>query len=1138
MLPASCLIMGEVCVRVAVRIRPLLPKEVLHNHQVCVRVVPDSAQVMLGSDRTFSFDHAFGPTASQDQFYESCVKPLVASLVDGYNATVFAYGQTGSGKTYTLGGGHVASLVEEQSGIIGQVAADLFVLLGERAADVRSAADVRVSYVELYREELRDLLELHTAHRELHIREDDRGNTVVVGARETVITSAEELQSVLEAGNALRHTGPTQMNERSSRSHAIVTVQLTQHNHDDGSVRSSKLHLVDLAGSERAARTGNTGLRLKESVHINTGLLALGNVIRALSDPHRRGNHVPYRDAKITRLLRDSLGGSAHTLMVACVSPSHHNVTETLSVLQFASRARHVKNQPGLCPARACPGWQPGEARVEELEQEVQTLREALRKRDKTGGGVFMTDSSKQTPQEERDQRGAGLVDELQYYCLAQDAAFILEELQSSTLSPALQHRLQEWLGRHEELSHSCHTDHQHPVGDTGDKPHHNTILQLRRELRKCQDTLAIDEQVFDQREAELQQVQRQVQTLLQEKQRHLQSLQEEREHRRKQSEQLVEQQLLIDRLRGDLLTSRMASSGASLEIGASEKSAKRPHSVPLISQGHCGTRQIHTSPPACSLERVMAAFKTRSQLLLAQIEERDEVICPQREQEEAEEEDQGGSKGFRRSMNRTWTSRPNPACFNQNQTQNTSLNQIQDGLQLPQPSKLPTEREERRVRRSQTVNLQRIQQVETQSRASLQTSGFRDQYRTKVLGTDNMAVFQNGACKDSEEKSERRTWLEQEEERALQRRRGLQELEEELRHREEVLQQREACVQERKQLQIKRLRSSQALSQDLLRVSARLGALDQELEERGGVRRRLSSPAAGLCGVSMEELLKERESLRLRRDTLDTQLRDGRVLTPEEEHALLQLEEALEALDAAVEFKNRSIQERQSELGDTSNPAHEDDDIMRALRELPLPEASALLVKYFNKVVCLRESEQRLQLRCEELELQSGEQEAVTREMEAALQRLTLDTDRRLAEQHQEHQHSIQLLLQQCREGGSGNSGQAVQARLQQLERDLFFYKNSSRELKRKLRELVTKSLPPQALDLQTQGRKGASDGAGDSPSLQTPRVELAPVRLSRRELRQLSPSDPRSTRVRSTMRASRGSFQEDSIEVPRNTY
>ncbi|CAB1321611.1 unnamed protein product [Coregonus sp. 'balchen'] len=1042
--------MGEVCVRVVVRVRPLLPKEVLHNHQLCVRVVPDTAQVMLGSDRIFSFDHAFGPTAQH------------------------------------------ASLPVEESGIIGRVAADLFVLLGERrAADARAAVDVRVSYMELYQEELRDLLELHTAHKELHIREDDRGNT------------AEELLSVLEAGNAMRHTGHTQMNERSSRSHAIVTLQLMQHHHDNGSVRSSKLHLVDLSGSERAARTGNTGLRLKESVHINTGLLALGNVIRALSNPHRRRNHVPYRDAKITRILRDSLGGSAHTLMVACVSPSHHSVTETLSVLQFASRARHVKNQPGLCPARACPGWHPEEARVGELEQEVQTLRDALREKDKTGGGIALTDSTKQATQEERDDRGMDLVEESQYRCLAQDAAFLLEELQSSTQSPVLQQRLQEWLERHRELSHSGHTDYQQPVGDAGDEPHQITILQLRRELKNCQDTLAIDKQVFDQRASELQQVQRQVQTLLQEKETHLQSLQEEREHRRIQ---MVEQQLIIDRLRGDLLTSRMR---ASLDTGASRKSARRPHSVPLISQGqgNGGTRKIHTSPPACSLERVMAAFKTRSQLLLAQIEERDEVLCPQKTQKERreDEEELGGRRVFRTG---------------------SSYFTRQNALQ------------ERRVRRRQTVNLQRLKTAETQSRASLQTSGSRNLHRTKDLRTDNKAVFQKGDCKDSEEKlSERRAWLEQEEERALQRRRGLQELEEELRRREEVLQHREACVQERNQLQIKRLRSSQALSQDLLRVSARLGDLDQELEERGGVERRRSSSAAGLCGASMEELLKERESLCQRRDTLDTQLRDGRVLTQEEEHALLQLEEALEALDAAVEFKNRSIQERQRDLRDTSNSAHGDDDndVMRALRELSLPEASALLVKYFNKVLCLRESERQLQLRCEELQLQSGEQEAATRELEAALHRLTLDTDRRLTEQHQEHQHSIQLLMQQVREGGLGDSDQAVQARLQQLERDLFFYKSSSRELKRKLRELVTDSLPPQAPDLQ--GSKEASDGAGDSPSLQTPRVELAPVRLSCRELRQSSPSDFCSTRGHSALKASRGSFQEDSIEVPRNT-
>nr|XP_029534849.1 LOW QUALITY PROTEIN: kinesin-like protein KIF27 [Oncorhynchus nerka] len=671
----------------------------------------------------------------------------------------------------------LASLPEEESGIIGRVAADLFVLLGERrAADARAAVDVRVSYMELYQEELMDLLEVQTGNKELHVREDDRGNTVVVVARETVSTSAEELLSVLEAGNALRHTGPTQMNERSSRSHAIVTLQLTQDDHDNGSLRSSKLHLVDLSGSVRAARTGNTGL------------LVLGNIILALSNMHsnRRHNHVPYPDAKITRILRDSLGGSAHTLIVACVSPSHHSFAETLSVLQFASRPCYVKNQPGLCPARACSGWQPGEARVGELEQEVQTLREALREKD---------------------------------YSVCRNGW-----RDTGSLATLAINNLWGVQGMSQQI----------------------TILQLRRELKNCQYTLAIDKQVFDLRESELE-----------------------------QKEQLVEQQLLIDRLCGDLLTFRMGSFRPSLDTGAS---GKRRHRAGLA----CGP----VAP----------------------------VICT----------------------------------------------------------------------------------------------------RTSTRGPTTRLSFKMETLKNQRK-----------------------------RH-------REACVQERNQLQIKKLRSSQALSQDLLRVSARLGDLDQELEERGGVERRLSPSAAGLCGVSAEELLKERERLRRRRDT---QLRGGRVLTPEgadvEIHgvcvciggALLQSEEVLEALDAAVEFKNYSIQERHRPRG------HGDDhnDVMRAPRELSLPEASALLVKYFNKVLCLRESERRLQL-------QSGEQEAVTREMEAALQRLTLDTDRRLTEQHQEHQHDIQILMQQLQEGGSGDSGQVFHVRLQQLERDLFFYKSSSRKLKRKL--------------------------------------------------------------------------------------
>uniref|UniRef100_A0A3P8RWN9 Kinesin motor domain-containing protein n=1 Tax=Amphiprion percula TaxID=161767 RepID=A0A3P8RWN9_AMPPE len=189
----------------------------------------------------------------------------------------------------------------------------------------------------------------------------------------------------LEMGNALRQTGTTGMNEHSSRSHAILTIQVimcSQSNNSSlKSVRLSKLCLVDLAGSERAGKTGNTGTRLKESSHINTGLLALGNVIRALSDHsrNRRGGscssaHIPYRAAKITRLLRDSLGGTAHTLMVACVSPSHHFVAETLSVLQFASKARHIRNSPGATSRR-----------IQDLSVNMRMKEELIKELNKTG---------------------------------------------------------------------------------------------------------------------------------------------------------------------------------------------------------------------------------------------------------------------------------------------------------------------------------------------------------------------------------------------------------------------------------------------------------------------------------------------------------------------------------------------------------------------------------------------------------------------------------------------------------------------------------------------------------------------------------------------------------------------------------
>ncbi|XP_036382198.1 kinesin-like protein KIF27 [Megalops cyprinoides] len=1263
--------MGETKVKVAVRIRPLLQKEILHQHDVCVRLVPGHPrQVLLGNDRAFTFDFAFGPTAQQDEVYSSCIKPLVTSLLEGYNVTVFAYGQTGSGKTYTIG----VSTPEGGSGIIPRATQEIFLRM---AASQGTRFSVRVSYIEVYREELRDLLELDTSSKDMHIREDEKGNTVVVGAQEREVESVEELLTLLEAGNAVRRTGATHMNEHSSRSHALLTIAVTQRRRDAAAARaiSSKFHLVDLAGSERMARAGNTDRHFKESVQINSGLLALGNVIRALGDPRRRGQHVPYRDAKLTRLLRDSLGGNAQTLMIACVSPSSRCLQESLSSLMFASRARDVRNRPVV-------NWDVGRERLGALEQEVRSLREALRDQ----GGASLTDRSSRLSQDRRDQsRIQTLQDQLaqcrqeclQYHALTQEAAELLFKQQDSALGAAHGHalRLQEWLETLRRVQREGHTHLALSEDEAGEEPH-ITILQLRRELKKCQDALAADEGVFSQRELQLKQLQEQSDTLLA-------TLQEERNRSRLQSEKLVEQELLIGRLR-ELVTSRTCTS------------TQRPFSVPLTSQaqgelrnyGNTDVRKVHSSPPAYSLERVMACFKMRSQLLQAQIEEGDEVLQQLDEEEQGGKEEEDQSRAFRRSLNLTWTrkrsNRPSrmPAerslQLHWNMPQQTTppagdspCVTVEAGS-CDDPCTGPESAEVRALRQSQRVNLQRLKEAELRhshaqqrikelgvniclkkslieelvktgkhaeavddhSRISLhdqkgqksalqregqalaalylQTEKRRAEQERSVelmkkeretlqrhlqeeesrrsriqqdLTCDRQTIteLQKRALRESMEgKSdhissaaqkleEQQRWLDQEEERVLQQKRALAELEEELKCREEIISRRESLWQERSQLELKKLRSSQVLEQDLLDVSSRLGAVDRELEEKCGQEEVGAVEVTG--SLSLRE---ERRQLCRRRDSLDSRLRDGNVLSTEEEHTLFQLEEAIEALDTALEYKSLSIRSRQRTVALNTGSSHRD--IMAKLSTLSPPETQALLLMYFNKVVCLREGERRLQLHCDELELQLQEQEGVVRELEAALQRLTLDTDRRLTEQQREHQHNVQLLLQELREGGSEREQEALRVRegkIQKLEKELFFYKSTSRQLKKKLRELAhpeTSQAPAtRGSDLDvpsvstvkesTGSISGAKESAGSSlgdvqahsvnleetpPSSSQSRwrvgeealgrrgaqwAESASVRVSHRQVRQISPTGLH-TRL-TCPSAGSSSFQEDSIEV-----
>ena len=353
-------------VQVAVRIRPRLARE--RDGSECVEKVENEPQIVVAGRRSFTFDFVFEPSSAQEELYEQCVEPLVGAFFEGFNATVLAYGQTGSGKTYTMGSAAQGVNLEAERGVIPRVIERVFTMIEERGVDEASEVvfAVSVTFIEIYGEDVRDLL-VDDSKTEtcgigaVTVRELD-GELALVGATQLVVTSSADTLDALERGSLVRTTASTMMNDTSSRSHAIFSISLSSTRGSDAAIceaevtgklpgdretRSSKFHFVDLAGSERAKRTGAIGVRLREGININKGLLALGNVISSLGDQKKRamGAHVPYRDSKLTRILQDSLGGNSRTLMVACVSPADDSMEETLNALKYANRARNIKNK-------------------------------------------------------------------------------------------------------------------------------------------------------------------------------------------------------------------------------------------------------------------------------------------------------------------------------------------------------------------------------------------------------------------------------------------------------------------------------------------------------------------------------------------------------------------------------------------------------------------------------------------------------------------------------------------------------------------------------------------------------------------------------------------------------------------------
>ncbi|NXE43969.1 KIF3C protein, partial [Ptilorrhoa leucosticta] len=371
---------GCEALRVVARCRPMSRREEAAGYERVLELDVKLGQVSIRNPRaapgelpkTFTFDAVYDASSKQADLYDETVRPLIDSVLQGFNGTVFAYGQTGTGKTYTMQG---AWAEPEKRGIIPSAFEHIFTHIS-RSQNQQYL--VRASYLEIYQEEIRDLLAKDQS-KKLELKENPETGVYIKDLSSFVTKNVKEIEHVMNLGSQTRSVGSTNMNEHSSRSHAIflITIECSETGPDgEEHIRVGKLNLVDLAGSERQNKMGAHGERPKEASKINLSLSALGNVISALVDG--RSTHIPYRDSKLTRLLQDSLGGNAKTIMVATLGPASHSYDESLSTLRFANRAKNIKNKPRV-------NEDPKDTLLREFQEEIVRLKAQLEKRGMLG---------------------------------------------------------------------------------------------------------------------------------------------------------------------------------------------------------------------------------------------------------------------------------------------------------------------------------------------------------------------------------------------------------------------------------------------------------------------------------------------------------------------------------------------------------------------------------------------------------------------------------------------------------------------------------------------------------------------------------------------------------------------------------
>ncbi|CAF0773701.1 unnamed protein product [Adineta ricciae] len=1145
---------SEFRVKVAVRVRPFLQREKNHDQKSCVTIHPQTNQIILGERRTFKYDFVFGPKTQQEELYRTSVEPMLQNVFDGYNVTIFAYGQTGSGKTYTMTGGNILSIGEKDYGIVPRAVKTIFDAIQNRKD---RQITISASYLELYKDDIIDLLDVND--KDLDVRDDAAGNTVVIGASEHRCRSVDDVVCLLKKGSNVRHTGATQMNDESSRSHAIFTLYIEQRHHDknsnanavqasfDGLLKplqstfnesylSAKLHFVDLAGSERVARTQNTGERFQESIRINSGLLALGNVVSALSDPKKRtGGHIPYRDAKITRLLKDSLGGNAKTLMITCVSPCTADLDESLNALKYAHRASQIRNKP-------IKNVDPNAQRFIEMQSEITYLREELaRQRTVISHDGQSSHSRKSSCSIDHSRR----LIQTAFVCFQQlnecedlsseqkqwiqtwmDAVTNenSEELYSGILTSRVMNlesalhmakdelrsesqmrakrdvtvdRLQEQLKlKEDELNqmrtvldqsdhHRHHTTTKSIPDRTKSAPHFNGLQ--RREQSIQPRTIHSSPAAFDMeyvverfhgRSLALAHSQEEIEEL--DLRNSDEKLNDEKKFVRRGTYRLRKNRLTPSILQQDdalqsltqsttnkqKLIEEAARNVKEAENKAHELSVNIQLKEQLIKSVYASTKEAketndqyeqHIKLLEKEVEKAKHEYhdlqKTMQQIATKNTNEKSKFEAEYRKKCDMAkarlESLQQKEKQYRDLMSKLSGNSEKrigdleSALFRLKQQYETAQKRIRE------ESELKNKFEQDLVREQQRIQELSIQNEQQQKILKLKTEGLVAAQR-KLRGAPN-ANANDGATNT----------FEVEMEKLVTERKEIEILRDDVKKREELVEKRELLLNERTELEAKKLRTSQVLNKSLKLVNEKLKAVDKQQPNHQ---------------INREQLLKQRRLLTERLEQQDA------VLTANEERRLIEIDEAIEAIDLAIDYQNNMINKRERDVQQSIRASQGPESPLFKIGQLSENESKELCRKLFEKVIDLKAGDNKTQQEFEEIKSRLQEQNETIAELQSRLQSTTLDHDRRLTSTQQAHEEEKQLLLSQLHDSSN---------QIKELERDLFFYKHKARELRKSMATSTNSALDASATSISR--RKESTTNEDDFPAqLPTPRTAV----------------------------------------------